>query len=358
MPEDYDIDTLEVEKLVPLLVHNADASQHSAIVDVMKGDNLVIEGPPGTGKSQTIANIIANALSRDKSANILFLSEKLAALQVVKRRLDTAGLGDFCLELHSDESSPRSVVHSLKRSCDRWLGSGQRRPPAKPMNPGSWEDARKEISSYLAGLHAQDNDGATAFDLFWHSIVASGKLRGAPAGLMNASFPASCLANAQDRQDLEAKIRHYAETAEEFGSQFGKAKDSPWFALNATATPGQADDLIEIVREMEIANSKLLEVGAEAALAGLAIADLLAIAGVVGELPEPPDLADIETIAKLLPDKVILAAEVSGKLCEVERRLTSHSLAKHFEEVDVAPASGYATAYGNLRWPTAPPRKY
>ena len=333
-PEDYEIDTPEVEKLVPLLVHNADASQHSAIVDVMKGDNLVIEGPPGTGKSQTITNIIANALSRDKSANILFLSEKLAALTVVKRRLDTAGLGDFCLELHSDESSPRSVVHSLKRSCDRWLAFGRRKPPPRPINPGSWEGARKEISSYLAGLHAQDNDGATAFDLFWRAIAANGKLYGAPAGLMNAALPNSCLANAEERQDLEAKLRHYAQTAEEFTAQFGKAKESPWFALNARATPGQANDFLDIIRRMEIANSKLLEVGTEADLAGLSIVDLLAIAGKVGELPEPPDLTDVETIAKLLPDKAILAAEVSSKLCEVQRRLVSHSLAGRLDGVD------------------------
>ena len=94
-------------------MHDADASQHSAIIDVMKGENLVIEGPPGTGKSQTIANIIANALGSDKNASILFLSEKLAALEVVKRRLDKAGIGEFCLELHSEKSSPKRVMESL-----------------------------------------------------------------------------------------------------------------------------------------------------------------------------------------------------------------------------------------------------
>ena len=109
---DYDLDDESVENSAPILINDADASQHSAIVDVMNGKNLVIEGPPGTGKSQTITNIIANALYAGQS--ILFLADKLAALEVVKDRLDAAGLGDFCLELHSDKAHPKPIVESLK----------------------------------------------------------------------------------------------------------------------------------------------------------------------------------------------------------------------------------------------------
>ena len=74
----------------------------------MKGMNLVVHGPPGTGKSQTITNIIANALAQNKT--VLFMAEKQAALNVVKRRLDRAGLGEFCLELHSGKASTRQVI--------------------------------------------------------------------------------------------------------------------------------------------------------------------------------------------------------------------------------------------------------
>ena len=95
-------------------------SQHSALVDVMKGKNLVVQGPPGTGKSQTITNIIANALAAGK--RVLFLAEKQAALEVVKRRLDWAGLGDFCLELHSDKSSPKSVISSIQARYGAGIG--------------------------------------------------------------------------------------------------------------------------------------------------------------------------------------------------------------------------------------------
>jgi len=78
----------------------------------MKGHNLVIHGPPGTGKSQTIANIIANGLAANKT--ILFVAEKQAALEVVKRRLSKAGIGEFCLELHSDKSSPRRYLKASR----------------------------------------------------------------------------------------------------------------------------------------------------------------------------------------------------------------------------------------------------
>ena len=80
------------------LVTDADSSQTLAILDALDGRSIAVQGPPGTGKSQTITNIIASALSSGKS--VLFLAEKMAALEVVKRRLDLAGLGDGCLELH------------------------------------------------------------------------------------------------------------------------------------------------------------------------------------------------------------------------------------------------------------------
>jgi hypothetical protein len=123
IPDDYPIDEPEIEKIAPLLIQDADASQHSALIDMMRERNLVIQGPPGTGKSQTIANMIANAVAAGK--RVLFLAEKQAALDVVKRRLDRAGIGDFCLELHSDKASPKFVVESLNRRRD--LGWGQ--PP-------------------------------------------------------------------------------------------------------------------------------------------------------------------------------------------------------------------------------------
>ena len=94
------------------LVLDADSSQMKAIESVRKGGDLVIQGPPGTGKSQTITNIIADCVSR--GLTVLFVAEKLAALEVVKRRLDEANCGHLALELHSYRSNKKAVIESLK----------------------------------------------------------------------------------------------------------------------------------------------------------------------------------------------------------------------------------------------------
>ena len=115
IPDDAHID----EHLNPADTHhvvNADSSQALAIHDVSQGRNLVIQGPPGTGKSQTITNLIAEAISKGK--RVLFVAEKMAALDVVKRNLDKVGLGDACLELHSHKMNKKAVLHELKRTLE------------------------------------------------------------------------------------------------------------------------------------------------------------------------------------------------------------------------------------------------
>lgn len=116
--EDYHIDKIQdLETNVPL-IDKADSSQHSALIDVLSKDqNLVIEGPPGTGKSQTITNLIAGALHKGKT--VLFVSEKTAALDVVKRRLEAAGLGAFCLSIQQAASiNKHQIFDDLKDRVD------------------------------------------------------------------------------------------------------------------------------------------------------------------------------------------------------------------------------------------------
>lgn len=98
-------------------VRDADSSQTLAILEAREGRNLVIQGPPGTGKSQTITNIIAELLGNGKT--VLFVAEKMAALEVVKRRLDENHLGDAVLELHSHKATKQSVLKELARTLDQ-----------------------------------------------------------------------------------------------------------------------------------------------------------------------------------------------------------------------------------------------
>ena len=110
-----DIDSrLEYQNMYQVL--DADSSQIAAIQDVKAGRNLVVEGPPGTGKSQTIVNLIAELLAEGKS--VLFVSEKMAALDVVKDRLTSVGLGKFVLELHSHKTRRKKFLKDLQKATN------------------------------------------------------------------------------------------------------------------------------------------------------------------------------------------------------------------------------------------------
>ena len=110
-----DIDS-QLEYRTMYQVLDADSSQIAAIEDVKAGRNLVVEGPPGTGKSQTIVNLIAELLAEGKS--VLFVSEKMAALDVVKDRLTGVGLGKFVLELHSHKTRRKKFLKDLQKATN------------------------------------------------------------------------------------------------------------------------------------------------------------------------------------------------------------------------------------------------
>jgi hypothetical protein len=148
LPRAEDLD----ERVPPQdVVHilDADSSQQAAIEAVKRGADLVLDGPPGTGKSQTIAILIAEFLAAGKT--VLFVSEKAAALEVVKRRLDDRKLGDFCLDLHSHRANKRSVVVELGRCLT--LPAQCYRDPADQMR--ELADARRRLNAYVRALHAQ-----------------------------------------------------------------------------------------------------------------------------------------------------------------------------------------------------------
>jgi hypothetical protein len=114
--DEYEIDHPEIESRVPYLVMDADSSQFSTLIDVADGKNVAVEGPPGTGKSQTIVNAIAAALEGGKK--VLFVAEKFAALNVVKSRLEAVGLGEFLLPLQAERSGREQVIQSIRDRLD------------------------------------------------------------------------------------------------------------------------------------------------------------------------------------------------------------------------------------------------
>jgi hypothetical protein len=147
LPDEKDVDKIEApEKTYQVL--DADSSQRVSIEYALRGQSFVMKGPPGTGKSQTIANMIAECIANGKS--VLFVSDKMAALEVVYKRLSEVGLSHFCLELHSSKANKQQVVAELKRSLDETL------IPRKLPSAHEFEmmvEYREALNGYVAALH-------------------------------------------------------------------------------------------------------------------------------------------------------------------------------------------------------------
>jgi very-short-patch-repair endonuclease len=130
-------------------VLDADSSQTLALMDVDGGSNLIVQGPPGTGKSQTITNVIAEAVGRGDS--VLFVSEKMAALEVVKRRLDQVGLGDACLELHSRKTKKKAVLDELAHT----MALGRPQVARTEDDVQVLSEMRDQLNAYCVAVNAE-----------------------------------------------------------------------------------------------------------------------------------------------------------------------------------------------------------
>jgi very-short-patch-repair endonuclease len=171
-------DARAIAKTVDLdlpLVDRADETQARALLRALSGENLVVQGPPGTGKSQTITNLIAAAL--DSGKTVLFVAEKLAALEVVRRRLREVGLGDFCLELHSHKTRKKTFFEDLNARLSKSSGG----TPAELENALAALTARRtELDTYAAAAgRLAGRTGLTVADL----LFETGRVRAIDAAL-------------------------------------------------------------------------------------------------------------------------------------------------------------------------------
>lgn len=157
--EELDTLVLPNKFAIPL---SADSSQMEAILDASRGLSFVLNGPPGTGKSQTITNMIINSLYNGKT--VLFVAQKMAALEVVKRRLDETGLGMFCIELHSNKAQKSDVLQQINHILE----------VGKLKKPFEYEKCandllakRNELNDVIKKLHKPFKNG---FDLYENII--------------------------------------------------------------------------------------------------------------------------------------------------------------------------------------------
>ena len=180
--EEFNIESTTQANSTPL-IFDADSSQSSVIIDAIQNEeNLVVEGPPGTGKSQTITNLIAAALHHGMS--VLFVAEKKAALEVVRSRLDHAGLGDFCLELHSHKTQKGQLHADIGKRLRKEFRDAKTLD--NEINDLKRERDRLFKYSNLVSTRVGPS-GETIYEIFWAAERCRNILAGQP--------PRFCISN-------------------------------------------------------------------------------------------------------------------------------------------------------------------
>ena len=148
---------------------DVDSSQLEAVVESGEGKSFILHGPPGTGKSQTITNMIANALYHGK--RVLFVAEKMAALSVVQKRLTKIGLEPFCLEMHSNKATKTHFLHQLNMALEvaHIKSSEQYAETSKQLF-----EQRKQLISYMEALHRKHSSGLSLYDCITNYLSFEG----------------------------------------------------------------------------------------------------------------------------------------------------------------------------------------
>lgn len=214
-----------LDQLIPVSrldhVVDADGSQTRAIELVRQGHNLVIQGPPGTGKSQSITNIIATAVLDGKT--VLFVAEKMAALEVVKRRLEKEGLGSLCLELHSHKAQKRAVIEEIGRT---WRLGRPKSTQAEMLIP-KLERCRQTLNDHVQALHERvEPCGLTPF-----AVIGSLTLLGSHAcEVADLDLPGAERWTTEQRADYRTLVEDLASRIE----QIGLPSQHPWRGVQRT----------------------------------------------------------------------------------------------------------------------------
>ena len=210
LPPGIDLDELYSPDRTFLPI-SADASQLAAIYAAGEGKSFVLHGPPGTGKSQTITNLIANSLARGKT--VLFVAEKMAALDVVQRRLDAIGIGPFCLELHSNKSRKKDVLDQLRQTVEL-ARSGP--PEGFARQADQLHNLRIDLQAYVRQLYKTYPFGLNLFE----AISRAGEL-GHVSG--EVSLDTACFSDLSQNQADEwfALAGELQAAAQASGSPYG-----------------------------------------------------------------------------------------------------------------------------------------
>lgn len=294
--EDYRID--ERPEATQPLIYDADSSQHSAIIDVLSGKNLVVNGPPGTGKSQTITNIIAAALSKGKK--VLFVSEKLAALEVVRHRLNHAGLGHFCLELHSHKTQKKKFLKDIQARIEERFPA----PAQFQAKLTTLQRQKTELARYaeLMGSRVGNALGLTVNEVFWAAERRRQKLGDLSAEVNAIGFTDASKWTYDDIESRRSRLFSLAELYDTIG-RFDSCH--PWWGFRPNPLAPSDDETIARTIHQALEYARNADAATEDAVAFFAFkeqpdaASASKVRTVLDRVPPVPEGADPSLLARM-----------------------------------------------------------
>lgn len=348
-PSPYSDDTFvdnvpEATTLKPVL--DADSSQIGVLLDVRAGRPLVVQGPPGTGKSQTITNLLADALGSGK--RVLFVAEKLAALEVVKRRLDLTGLGDAVLELHSYRANKRNVLAQIEHAASL------SQPPAGARAPTQLPALRDTLNAYSAATNTPvGSSGLTPYDLYGRLIALRALLADQPP--CELTLPALADWSLDDADAARRAIDDLIALLRLNTSDGGRLEEHPFAGSRLTsidpARLRRCGELIEAaLAAYQALDSALADLDARVALPSLpSLAATDALAAALAQIAARPNLAAVDpqatawgTQATLIADGLAAWERISTLRAELATVVVPHAWHHDWQATRQALA-----AYGN-----------
>jgi hypothetical protein len=239
--DEYDVDDPEIEKKVPYLIADADSSQFSTIVDVANGKNLAVEGPPGTGKSQTIVNTIAASLAL--GMKVLFVAEKSAALEVVRARLEAYGIGNFILPLQANRSGKEQVIASIRERMEMKVCAN---PSELDYSIAQFKSVRNDLKLYVDILSSTfGHTNLSIHSIIWRYIKFTNFIENLPDKIKKIHIPVAKTITSDKLQGILLRCKQ----VEEAWSTILECSDL-WKEIQVpNIDPFRATDLLKLADE-------------------------------------------------------------------------------------------------------------